>query len=441
MDTEEIKKNKVGFILQFALPSSVAMILTCVLTVTDGFFTGNFVGEEALAAVNLGLPILYVYLATGLCIGVGGSVICGRLVGEKNLYKANRVFTQTMVLALAVCAVLSVIVYFLFEPVLHILKAEGNLAVYFRQYYFVMLFDFPLLVLSTVLSMFIRADGKPQVCMMVSILTCVLNILLDYIFMAKLDMGVQGSAIASLLVCIVSALLQVLYFVKSTERDGIKFAFFKFDKDVNKETLLNGSSEFIGEAASAVSMFAFNFVLMKYIGSEGVAAFTILGFSVYAFSMIVLGFGQGLMPLVSICAGAKEFKTAVQLRQITDRILFALGLVFALVLFLFGLQYAKVFGAGGHVALMVAGGLRIFAVTFVVTGYNVIASMIFTSLGKAKESALVSALRGIVLLLAFTFVFPYFWGMNGIWLVTPATEVLTFAVSIALIRKFSRSAL
>ena len=310
MDTEEIKKNKVGFILQFALPSSVAMILTCVLTVTDGFFTGNFVGEEALAAVNLGLPILYVYLATGLCIGVGGSVICGRLLGQKNVHKVNQVFTQTIVLTMAVCLALSVIVWFLFEPILHILKAEGNLAVYFRQYYFVMLFDFPLLVLSTVLSMFIRADGKPQICMMVSILTCVLNILLDYIFMAKLDMGVQGSAIASLLVCIVSALLQVLYFVKSTEKDGIKFAFFKFDKDVNKETLLNGSSEFIGEAASAVSMFAFNFVLMKYVGTEGVAAFTILGFSVYAFSMIVLGFGQGLMPLVSICAGAKEFKNS-----------------------------------------------------------------------------------------------------------------------------------
>ena len=90
---------------------------------------------------------------------------------------------------------------------------------------------------------------------------------------------------------------------------GIKFYRFLMDKMVNREIILNGSSEFIGEMASAISMFTFNYVLMKYVGTEGVAAFTILGFVVYGYSMICIGFGQGITPLVSICWGAKETET------------------------------------------------------------------------------------------------------------------------------------
>ena len=87
---------------------------------------------------------------------------------------------------------------------------------------------------------------------------------------------------------------------------------FRFDKAVNRETILNGSSEFIGEMASAVSMFAFNYVLMKYVGTEGVAAFTILGFAVYGYSMVAIGFGQGLTPLVSVCGVLFHFRKTLR---------------------------------------------------------------------------------------------------------------------------------
>lgn len=83
MNIETIKKNKLATILQFSVPSIISMLLSTLITITDGYFTGNYIGEEALAAINLGLPILYFYLGVGLCVGVGGSVICGRLLGAK----------------------------------------------------------------------------------------------------------------------------------------------------------------------------------------------------------------------------------------------------------------------------------------------------------------------------------------------------------------------
>lgn len=419
-------------ILQFSIPSIIAMLLQTAVTITDGFYTGNYVGEQALAAINLGLPILYFYLGAGLCVGVGGSVICGRLLGEGQKQKADEVFSQTMVTAAVVCLLISVLAFALFQPILGFLRADGSLVGYFTQYYRIMLFTYPLMVMGTVLGMFIRVDGRPQICMFVSIAGCVLNVILDYVFVALMGLGVRGSAIGSLLVQLVSAGIQLGYFMSKSA--GIRWHRFSFDREINKEMLFNGSSEFIGEMASAISMFAFNYVLMKYVGAEGVAAFTILGFVVYGYSMICIGFGQGISPLVSLCRGAREMQTAIGIRKITNGILLVAGVLVAGSFALAGRGYAGMFGCSSQVADMVATGFRLYAVTFLIMGYDVINSIYFTSCGDAKSSALISALRGIVLLLAFTFLLPAIFGMNGVWMAAPCTEVLTAIVSFYLIQ-------
>lgn len=433
MGIKEIKENKLKMILRFSIPSIIAMLLETIITITDGYFTGNYVGENALAAINMGLPILYFYLGIGLCVGVGGTVICGKMLGAKDKHKASEVFSQTIVTAAMVCILTSFAVALLFSPILRVLRADGNLSVYFTQYYKIMLFTYPMMVIGTILGMFIRMDGKPQVCMMVSIVSCILNTVLDYILVGRLALGVQGSAIASFVVQAIAVIVQVVYFMEASL--NIRFQRFRFDRTVNKETILNGSSEFIGEMASAISMFAFNYVLMKYVGTEGVASFTILGFAVYGYSMIAIGFGQGLTALVSVCWGAKEWKTATELHKITNRILFGIGILFAIFFVVLGRRYASMFGCSRGVEDMVSEGFRFYAVTFLIMGYNVINSMYFTSCGDALSSAIISSLRGIVLLLAFVLIFPAIWGMTGVWMAAPATEALTAIVSVFLIIK------
>ena len=433
MDIENIKEYKTKALLSFAIPSIIAMLLETVITVTDGYFTGNYVDENALAAINLGLPMLYFYLGVGLCIGVGGSVICGKLLGAGDREKAGKVFSQTNFTALMVSIGTSLLFALLFIPILRVIHADGELAGFFTEYYKIMLFAYPLMIISTILGMFIRVDGKPQFCMLVSIIGCVLNAIFDYIMVAKLEMGIRGSAVATLAVQIVAVILQFAYFFGKDR--NIRFCRFRFDRDVNRDTLFNGSSEFIGEMASAISMFAFNYVLMKYVGTEGVAAFTVLGFAVYGYSMIAIGFGQGLTTPVSILWGAEEKKTAIELRRITNGILFCIGLAFAVCFLFFGRRYAGIFGCSDEVVDMISTGFRFFTVTFLIMGYDVINSMYFTGCGDAKNSAIISLLRGIVFLLIFTFIFPALWGMNGVWMVTPITEALTAAISFLLIRK------
>lgn len=162
MDIRQLKENKLKTILQFSIPSIIAMLLQTVITITDGYFTGNYVGDNALAAINLGLPILYVYLGAGFCVGVGGSVISERLLGAKKRQKASEVFAQTMVTAVVIGVILSLAVFVLFTPILGFLRADGELSGYFTDYYRIMLFTYPLMVLGTILGMFIRVNGKPQ---------------------------------------------------------------------------------------------------------------------------------------------------------------------------------------------------------------------------------------------------------------------------------------
>lgn len=433
MSIKQIKENKIKMILQFSIPSIIAMLLETFITITDGYFTGNYVGELALAAINLGLPILYFYLGIGLCVGVGGIVICRRLLGAGDKKKAESVFSQTIVTSIIICIVLSLIMFVLFNPILHILKAEGELNVYFTQYYRIMLFTYPLMVVGTIAGMFIRVDGKPQFCMLISIIGCILNVILDAVFVGAFSMGVQGSAVASFIVQLFTVIVSLSYFF--SKNAGIHFCYFQFDRKIHQEIVFNGSSEFIGEMASAISMFAFNYVLMRYVGTEGVAAFTILGFAVYVYSMICIGFGQGITPLVSMCWGAQEKETAMDLRIITNNILFVIGLLFAVIFFFFGKMYAGIFGCSSQVVDMVASGFKVYVTTFVIMGYDVINSMYFTSCGDAKSSALISALRGVVLLLAFTLILPAFLGMTGVWLAAPCTEALTAIVSLLLITK------
>lgn len=144
--------------------------------------------------------------------------------------------------------------------------------------------------------------------MLVRVASCILNVILDYILVGRLALGIQGSAAATLAVQAAAVMIQAAYFLKLSS--NIRFRRFRFDRAVNKATFLNGSSEFIGEMASTISMFTYNYVLMKYVGVQGVAAFTVLGFAVYGYSMVAIGFGQGLTTLVSVSWGGQRMENS-----------------------------------------------------------------------------------------------------------------------------------
>lgn len=436
MDLKNIRENKGKMILQFSIPSIIAMLLTSLITVADGYFMGNYVGEEGLAAVNLGLPIVYLYLAVGLMFSVGGMVISGMQMGEGELKKCNQVFMQTLVTTVTVLVILSCVVGLGFQLILWILHAEGVVAEYFTEYYRVMLLVLPVMITNSALGVFIRGEGSPQYFMLTNLLNVILNIVFDYVF-CKFGFGAAAIAFASLVAAVITLLCDVLYFFKLSK--VYRFGRFSFDKKVFIDTVLNGSSEFIGEMASCVSMFAYNYVIMRRFGVDGVTSFTIVGYLCYTFEMIVTGFGTGIFPLISFVYGAGDTALARDIRKKTNQLVFGAGVAMVLLLLFAGESYSAMFVKSETVRNMVQLGTKIFMISFLFCGINQICSFYFTSIGKAKESAVISSARGLVLLLICIFTLPVWFGMTGVWLVAPVTEMVTLFICAVYVYRDSRS--
>lgn len=437
MNLVSLKDKTLRMILSFAVPSIIAMVLTSLITIVDGYFIGNDIGKEGIAAVNLGLPLLYIYLGLGIMIAVGGMTIAGIAMGAQDFKKCGDAFNQTVVTTIAISVTFSILVRILLNPVIGVLNIDTQVTGYFLEYYSIMLITYPVLILNSTLGMFIRGEGNPQLFMLINMLTVACNIVLDYLFLRVLHYGIKGVAVASLISVILGLLCMILYFQKKSRL--YKLREFKFSKSILGNTIWNGSSEFIGQMSMSIAMFAYNWVIMKKVGVEGVAAFTIAGYSAYLFSMIIIGFGQGASPLISFSYGAGEIELSKEIRKKTNWIVLLVGAGAVLILFIVSGWYSSAFVKNDHVIAMLRSGLRIYVLSFLFSGINTITSFYFTSIGKAKESALISFARGLVILLICIFTLPVLFGMTGVWLVAPVTEACTIILSLVLIKHNARS--
>ncbi len=431
MDLERIRQNTTGMILQFSIPAIIAMVLTSLITVVDGYFIGNYVGEQGIAAVNLGLPVIYLFLSVGLMVSVGGVAIAGMSLGAGDTGACNQVFRQTIATTIVFSVLTGLLVALFFEPVLDILGAEGRVRGYFRTYYGILLLELVVMVVNSSFGMFIRGEGDPQYYMKVNIVSVLTNVVLDYVFAVVFCIGIAGIAVASLISAVVSLALILHFFRKRAK--VYRLGRFSFSAAVLRRTLLNGSSEFVGEMSTGIAMFAYNYVIMRRIGVDGVTAFTIVGYVSYVFSMIVIGFGQGASPLVSFSYGARAHDLAGRLRKKTNMLVFGIGAVTFMVMVLLSGWYSGLFVKNDAIREMVQDGMTIFMVSFFFSGVNAVTSFYFTSIGKAVESAVISLARGLVVLLACIFVLPAYLGMAGVWLAAPVTEIVTICISGVLV--------
>ncbi len=433
MNLEEIRQNTAKKIMEYSVPAIISMVLTAFITVADGFFMGNYVGKEGIAAVNLGLPIVYLYLAAGLMVSIGGVAIAGMAHGAGDWERCRQVFRQTIVTAAAVSLGISGVMAFGLESMLSVLRAEDQVMEHFMAYYQIMLLEYPIMVISSSFGMFIRGEGNPEFYMKVTVLNVLLNVALDYYFAGLMTFGASGIALASLISGMVSLGCMSGYFLRRAEI--YRLGKFRFSWEIFIRGILNGSSEFIGEMSTGIAMFAYNFVIMRRIGADGVTAFTVVGYISYVFSMVVVGFGQGASPLISFCYGAEEKKLAADIRRKTNQYVFAAGAVVFLIMAAISDWYGGWFVRSEYVREMIGAGMGIFMVSFFFSGINTITSFYFTATGRAFESAVISFSRGLVILLICIFLLPMLFGMTGVWMAAPMTEVVTLGITGAFLHR------
>jgi len=428
------KSNLLKTFLKYSIPCIIGMFLTSFITVVDGMFIGWKLGSKGLAAVNLTLPVLYILLGITIMIGVGGLTLAMQSMGEKDKLRANRRFTFTVILNSAINIIAAVILLAFRDVIIGFLYEGGELYPYVRDYLGTMSYFYILMMMNITFSMFIRGEGKPQLSLVFSIMANILNIALDYIFIMRLDYGMKGAAMASGLSVIIAFALGFLYFI--SEKSNFRYCCFNFDMEDFKSIVLNGSSEFIGQISMSITTFLFNLVIIRNIGINGVAAFTIVGYISLIQYMVLTGIAQGIHPLISYSYGAKDSESIFKLLSIGIKAVLLTGVAAFLLSFVATKGIISIFSHGNTELMNIANyGIKVYSATFFINGFNVVASAYFTSLGDARTSALISALRSLILISIFILVLPVIFGESGVWLATPLAEAVTFVVSYLCIRE------
>ena len=421
-------------LIRFVFPSIIMMICTSMYSIIDGLFISNFAGKTAFAAVNLILPVAMGVGAIGFMIGSGGSAIVAKTLGEGKKEKANEYFSMLIFTALIGATILSVFGFIFIRQICMALGARGQLLEYASTYGRIMFVSQPMFMMQTIFYNFFITAEKPSYSLRMSLISGVINIVFDYLFIGVMHYGVAGAAVATAMGEYVGGLVPLIYFARKNNSSRLRLVKPVWRKDILLKTCLNGSSEFMTNASSSVVNMLYNMQLMKYIGTNGVVAYGIIMYVGFIFSGTYLGYAVGSAPVISYHYGSdnkKELKNLFR-KSITLIIVASLvmtGLAEVLAKYLAGIfvSYDK------ELLELTTLAIRIYSVAYLFNGLNIFTSSFFTALNNGAVSAAVSFLRMFVFQIAMIMILPLILGINGIWMAVIAAELLALFVSLIFI--------
>ncbi|MEG0297466.1 MAG: MATE family efflux transporter [Clostridium sp.] len=435
MEAQFTKKFTFKEFLKFVAPAVISMIFISLYTIIDGIFVSTLVGSDALASINIILPIINIIFGVAIMMGTGGSAIVAIKLGKKKYDEANSSFSLIFVAALIIGVVLTIITLLFFDNICMFLGATENLLPYCISYGKIIALFTPIFILKSMLEFFVRTDGDFNFSLFLSIIGGVINIILDYVFIVTFDMGISGAALATGLGVLVSMILGFWYF--TSKKSTLKFVKPKFDFKLLSETMINGSSEMVTELSTGVTTLIFNILVLKYAGEDGVAALTIILYAHFLLVSTYLGFASGIAPLISYnygCNNVSKLKETFKYSKIfilvSSIIIFISSMVFApYIVGIFVSPESTVFS-------LALSGLKLFSIAFLFVGVNIFASGLFTAFSNGKISAVISFARTFLFILIGVIILPTAFDLNGVWLTVPFAELATVVLSLVFIKKY-----
>ena len=415
-------------ILKYGIPSIFTMWIYSLYTIVDGIFIGKYLGAKEIAAVNIVMPYVNISFALGIMIAVGGGTIIAIRLGEGNLKEANRIYSLSTQFFMVLGGLLGTLGVFFPRQMVKILGANDVIIDSAEKYLFIISFFTLFYLLSYGFEIFIRIEGNPAYSMLCNLAGAIINIVLDYIFIVHLHWGIGGAALATGMAQLGTALSLGGYLVFKAKK--LKFRFTKFDFRAIGALCFNGSSEFLTEIATGIVIMAFNINIMRMIGEKGVSAFGIIGYISTLVTMTMIGFSQGLQPIISYNYGAEKYKRIKKVLKIGIGTVTILGVMFYLTINFFAHDIISMFVKNDeNLFVITKEAVRIYSFTYILMGINIIISAYFTAIEDALISAVLSILRGIIFINTLLYIFPLIFDSRGIWMSAPANEVITLVFS------------
>lgn len=419
-----------GKLIRFVLPSVGMMIFTSIYGVVDGLFVSNFVGKTSFAAVNLIMPLLMMLGTVGFMIGAGGSAVVAKTMGEGRSEQASRYFTMLVLATLILGAVFSIAGQLGLRRGAILLKAEGEMLENCVIYGRIIIAVLPMFMIQNVFQSFLITAERPQVGLIITVAAGVTNMILDLLFVAVFRWGIAGAAFATAFSQAVGGIVPVVYFIFQ-KTCPIRFVKTKFYPRIFFKTCTNGSSELMTNISMSLVSMLYNFQLMSLAGADGVAAYGVIMYVGFIFAAVFIGYSIGCAPIVSFHYGADNRDELKNLFRKSLVLMAAGGVVMLVVSVVLAVPLAKIFvGYDRELFEMTSRGLRIYALSFLMTGVNIFSSSFFTALNNGLVSAAISFMRTLVFQVLVVLTLPLILGLNGVWMGALGAELLSCAVAV-----------
>ncbi len=402
-------------LLRFTMPSVAMMIFTSIYGMVDGVFVSNFVGKTAFSAVNLIMPYLMVFGVLGFMLGTGGTALISMTLGMGDRKRANEYFSLFTYICIGGGVMLTGVGWLCLEPVARLLGAEGQILTDCVVYAKIVLVSTTAYILQFAFQSFCVAAEKPNLSLAMMVVAGVCNIILDALFVAAFEWGLEGAAWATALAQIIGAVIPVVYFARPNPT-VLRLGKCRFDGKALLRASANGSSELMSNLSMNLVSMLYNYQLIRWAGEDGIAAYGVIMYVNFIFISVFIGMAIGTAPIFGYHHGAQnhgELKSMFRKSLVVFAIL-SLAMLGAAEGLADPLSELFV-GYDPTLKAMTVRGFRIFSLSFLVCGFSIFGSSLFTAFNNGLVSAIISFVRTLVLQTIAVLLLPLIWGMVGIW--------------------------
>ncbi len=434
--TGTLVKNKFR---EHLVPTIMTTVALSLATVVDSIIVGQLLGAEALATIGLSTPIIYFMNIVYVMFGVGGMMCASVAGGRRETDKANRIFTLSIVGGTAVMVAFIIAVLSLMNPITMLLAGgDARVADLTAQYITPILFTGPALMLSNGVALFMRADGKPKKSAVIVILSNVVNLVLDYILIKFLNTGIMGAGLSTTLGYVAGIVIVLPYLVNRKKVRSFRFVKVKPFFSTLKAILVAGLPKGCAYIAALGRSLVLNSIVVATFGTQGMTIMTVL-LNVLAFaSVIVMGTGDTLLPIVGTLFGERDVYGIKKTFESARNILAVASIVIIVFFCTCSQIIGAMFGVAGEYELnMLRIALYMFsayvpfyaAVTTLQNFYNIT--------GRERFAVLIAVLDGFVFVSAFAFALPII-ADNFLWLcyaLGSLCTLITILIICAVIKK------
>lgn len=414
-------------LLQYALPSVIAMTASSIYHITASAFIGQGVGPLAISGLAITFPLMNLGAAFGSLVGVGAATLMSLRLGQKDYSSANFILGNVFVLNLIFGLSYTLLVMLFLDPILYFFGASAETIPYARDYMVVITLGNVVTHVYFGLNALLRATGNPRKSMMATIYSVIINIILTPLFIYVFNWGIRGAALATVIAQTVMLLWQIRFFSNKNSYIRLQKGIFKLKRQIVTDSLSIGMAPFLMNAASSVIIIIINRSLITHGGDLAVGAYGIINRVAALFAMVVMGLNQGMQPIAGYNFGAKQYDRVTSVLKRT--IFLATGVMTAgfLIAELFPFAVSSLFTRDSGLTAIVVPGLQIVMISAPIAGFQMVSSNFFQSIGMAKKAIYLSLTRQIIFLLPCLLILPPLFGVKGVWYSMPAADLLSAA--------------